>query len=297
MQVITAPISRDEPRENRAAIVTDLQEGLLLLLRKRAIQGVGERQQSFEDGLQREQRDQAYNDITQQLVRMFQEQYRFRPELVQRFSLTVTGNVDAATATALNTILRELGAFDTPQAEWTVCGQVVDANGPLNDLQVSVFDRDLFFRRGGANTGQPLGNGTTKKLPTKNEDGWFEFVFATADFAAGDEPVEGVTTPDLVFALSRDGQPLEKFQIYRLPDGKEVAEETLVSDDDLIMGIQARRVEEVRIVIEGGEQKRQLSEYEQLILAIEPLLPERAPANADAAQREALEGAALLRFD
>ena len=95
-----------------------------------------------------------------------------------------------------------------------------------------------------------------RNLPTKNEDGWFEFTYATSDFAAGDIPGEGVTTPDLIFALSQDGQPLEKFQIYRLPDGKEVTEETLVSDDDLILGIQARKVEEVRIVIAGGEPKR-----------------------------------------
>lgn len=187
--------------------------------------------------------------------------------------------------------------FDAPQPEWVVRGQVVDAGGPLNDIQVSVFDRDLFFRRGGANTGQPLGNGTTKKLPTRNEDGWFEFACRTSDFAAVDVPREGTPTPDLIFALSRDGQPLEKFQIYRLPDGKEVAEETLVSDEDLILGIQARKVEEVRIVIEGRQPKREPSEYERLIQAIEPLLPERAPAGADAAQREALVSAPVLRFD
>jgi hypothetical protein len=179
-----------------------------------------------------------------------------------------------------------------------VRGQVVDASGPLNDIQVSVFDRDLFFRRGGANTGQTLGNGPTKRLPTKKEDGWFEFAYATSDFAAGDvPPTEADPTPDLVFALSQDGQPLEKFQIFRLPDGQELAEETLVSDDDLILGIQARKVEEVRIVIEGGEPKRELSEYERLIQAIEPLLPERAPADASDARREALVNAAVQLFD
>jgi hypothetical protein len=399
MQVITAPISRDEPRENRAAIITNLQQALLLLLRGGAIPGGRERQQFFEDGLQREQREQLYGDITQKLVTMFQEQYRQRPELFQPFFLMVTGNVDAATAAVMNRRLFEInalrsvegsvtnrdgspvvgnplfafdkenigGAFlgsantnadgayqifydpllyaragdgvlkvkdvldlivqvydaagatltesrplhnpdpkvrvdltigDMPAGQsFIVRGQVIDAGGPINDVQVTVFDRDLFFRRGSANTGQQLGNETTKKLPTKNEYGWFEFSYATADFAAGDEPVDGVITPDLLFALSRDGQSLEKFRIYRLPDGKEMAEETLVSDDDLIMGIEARRVEDVRIVIEGGEPQRQLSEYEQLILAIEPLLPERAPANADAAQREAVVGAALLRFD
>jgi hypothetical protein len=176
-------------------------------------------------------------------------------------------------------------------------GQVVDANGPMNGIQVSVFDRDLFFRLDGANNGQHLGTAVTGKLPTKNEDGCFEFTYRTSDFAAGDLLREGHTIPDLIFALSKGGEPLEKFQIYRLPDGKELAEETLVSDDDLILGIQSRRLEEVRILIPGGEPKPQMSEYERLWRAIEPLLPERAPEDADAAQRERLVCAAATRFD
>lgn len=268
--------------------VADLQAALQLLIDRGIILRDDEgARRELSVALRPEREGQTYGSATRKLVGIFQEERRLQP----------SGEVDERTAGALNRLLQEIGAFDTPQAEWVVRGQVVDASGPLNDIQVSVFDRDLFFRRGGANTGQPLGNGTTKKLPTKNEDGWFEFVFATADFAAGDEPVEGVTTPDLIFALSRDGQPLEKFQIHRLPDGKEVAEETLVSDDDLILGIQARKVEEVRILIPGGEPKRDLSEYERLIQAIEPLLPKRAPAGADAAQREVLVGAAVQRFD
>lgn len=67
MQPINAPISRDEPRDNRAAIVANLQQALLLLLRGGAISGGKERQPFFEDGLQREQREQFYGDITQQL--------------------------------------------------------------------------------------------------------------------------------------------------------------------------------------------------------------------------------------
>ena len=106
-----------------------------------------------------------------------------------------------------------------PRTEWLIRGQVVDANGPLNDIQVSVFDRDLFFRRGGANTDQQLGSDTTKKVPGQDEDGWFEFAYEITQFAAGDVPTEGDTIPDLVFVLSRDGLPLEKFQIYRLADG------------------------------------------------------------------------------
>lgn len=399
MQVITAPISRDEPRDNRAAILANLQTALLLLLRGGAIPGGGERQQFFEDGLQREQREHLYADITQKLVTLFQEQFRQRPELVQPFFLIVTGNVDAATAEVMNRRLFEIhalrsaegsvknrdgspvvgnllfafdkenigGAFlgsantnadgayhifydpllyaragdgvlkvkdvidliiqvydaggatlaesqplhdpapkvrvdltigDTLEKQpFILRGQVVNASGPINGIQVSAFDRDLFFRRDGANTGQQLGNEITKPHPTKNEDGWFEFTYATSDFSVGDVPIGDHPIPDLIFALSRDAQALEKFQIFRLPDGEELVEETLVSDDDLILGVQARKVEEVRIVVAGGEPRRPLSEYERLIQAIEPLLPERAPAGEDEAQREAVVGAAVLRFD
>ena len=267
--------------------VSNLQDALLLLIAKERIRLPDDPQREVETGLRRDRQQQVYSSGTTRVVSLFRQQYQLDPG----------ETVDERMAEILNRLLQELGALDASPAEWVVRGQVVNAGGPINDLQVTVFDRDLFFRRGGANTGQQLGNATTKKLPSKNEDGWFECAYATADFAAGDASVDGVTTPDLIFALSQDGQSLQKFQIFRLPDGKEVVEETLASEDDLIMGIEGRRVEEVRIVIEGGEPKRQLSEYEQLILAIEPLLPERAPANADAAQREAVVGAALLRFD
>jgi hypothetical protein len=267
--------------------VGNLQDALVLLIEKGRIRLPDDQRRDLEEGLRHDRELHVYGTGTANVVKVFRQQSQLEPgELA-----------DERAAEVLNRLLRELGAFETPEAEWVLRGQVVNAGGPINDVQVTVFDRDLFFRRGGANTGQQVGHETTRNLPTKNADGWFEFSYATADCVAGDDSVDGVITPDLIFALSRDGQSLEKFHIYRLPDTKEMAEETLVSDDDLIMGIQARRVEEVRIVIEGGEPQRQLSEYERLILAVEPLLPERAPANADAAQREALVGAALLRFD
>ena len=80
----------------------------------------------------------------------------------------------------------------------------------------------------------------TRLLSRKNEAGWFELAYSTSNFVAGDLSREERTIPDIIFALSKDGQPLEKFQIYRLPADKKVGEETLVSDDDLILGIQAR---------------------------------------------------------
>jgi hypothetical protein len=179
-----------------------------------------------------------------------------------------------------------------------VRGQVVDASGPLNDIEVTVFDRDLFFRRRGGASGQQLGHELTKHLSSKNTDGWFEISFATSAFAKGDvSPANGEPVPDLVFAISQDGQSLEKFEIVRLPDGKELMEETIVSNDDRILGIQARRVEEIRIVLEGGEPKQEMSEYDRVWRAIEPLLPDRPDENADEPVREKLVCEAANRFD
>ncbi|CAN5844939.1 hypothetical protein BH18ACI4_BH18ACI4_08580 [soil metagenome] len=400
MRAITAPISREEPRDNRTAILSNLQTALLLLLRGGVIPVDRQAQPRLEDDLQREQSDRVYGDITEQLVTIFQQQFPRRPEIFQPFFLIVTGKVDAATAIAMNQRLfdlhalrliegtvtnregnavagNQLVAFDkdnidgdslaktnanddgayfmfydpllysqagagvlrvkrvidlvvqvrddngatlaasqplpNPDAKvrvnlmigdipdgqsFILRGQVLDANGPVNDIQLDVFDRDLFFRRDGGNGGQRLNPETliTKNLPPKNEDGCFELMYTTADFAAGDTPKNGVPIPDLVFDLSKDEQAL-KFQVYRLADGHELAEETLVSEHDLIMGIQARKVEEVRIVIDGLERKTEISEYERLIRAIASLLPEQIPAAADDAQRETIVRAAVERFD
>src|SRR5215204_1584416 len=137
MQVITAPISPDEPRENRAAVLANLQEALLLLLRGGAIPGARERQQFFEDGLERERREQLYGDITHQLVTLFQEQFRQRFEVFQPFFLTVTGNVDAATARVMNQLLFELNSLRS------VAGSVTNRDGsPVVGNLLFAFDRD-----------------------------------------------------------------------------------------------------------------------------------------------------------
>ncbi|MEA2235091.1 MAG: hypothetical protein QOD83_4907, partial [Solirubrobacteraceae bacterium] len=393
MQVITAPISPDEPRENRATIVANLQNALLILARAKVIPLPANLPplDVIEVRLRMEQREERYGDGTRTLVQLFQARF---PD-----GGRIDGLVRAATAEAMNAALVELnvlrevagrvtnrdgspvvghllfafdkdnigGAFlgeantnadgayvifydpalyaragagvlkvkeiidlvvqvfdaggstlaesrplhdperkvsvdlkigDIPARQpFILRGQVVDANGPINGIEVSVFDRDIFFGREGANNGQPIGIEVTRNLPPKNEDGCFEFTYQTSDFAPGDIQREHETIPDLIFALSKDGQPQEQFQIFRLPDSNGFPEETLVSDDDLILGIQSRRLEVVRILISGGEPKPQMSEYERLWRDIEPLLPERPPEDADATQREKFVCAAATRFD
>ena len=287
---IVAPLKSDD----RKPEVSNLQEGLLLLIDRQLLTVPAAQLVKTISELTREREAQVYARFTSSTVQTFQQQY------AAQFHLHISGKVDEETAKALNQLLQQIGAFtDSPtKDEWVVRGQVVDASGPVNDIQVSIFDRDLFFRRDGAITSQHLGTEITKKHPIRSEEGCFELAYATERFATGDIEREGENIPDLIFTVSKEGKPLEKFQIYRLADGEGLKEESLVTDDDLILGIEARRLEEVRIVIPGGEPKRELSEYERVIQAIAPLLQVRTPLDVtDAARLEAIVGDAVRRLD
>jgi hypothetical protein len=87
MKAIANPINRN----SQGTEVSNLQEVLLLLLRRQLIRVADEDRPSYEEGLLREQREQTYNDITQRVVGIFQEESR----------LTITGDVDEPTAAAL----------------------------------------------------------------------------------------------------------------------------------------------------------------------------------------------------
>jgi hypothetical protein len=148
MQVITAPITRDEPRENRAAIIANLQNALLRLLCGRVIPKALERQPFFEEGLKKELRDHLYGDITQQLVSMFQAQFPRREGFPG--GLLVTGTVDDATAMLLNTSLAELDALGV------VVGKVTNQDGsPVVGNLLIAFDEENI---GGAFLGQANSN-------------------------------------------------------------------------------------------------------------------------------------------
>ena len=274
------------PRSSVDAIV-NLQDALLFLLDKGLLRVPEAERNTLTDELKDDRDRKVHGTATANVVSAFREQ----------FQLGAGESVDEPTAEALNGLLKEAGAFDAPPAEWLVRGQVVDVNGPRNDIQVSVFDRDLFFRRELANTGQLLGSDMTRQNPLDGTSGSFTISYTTDAFAAGEIGEKKDVVPDLIFALSKDGRPLDGITIVRMPDGEGLIEEIEVSADDLILGIQTRRTEVVRIVVPGGDTQKRMSEYERVWRAIEPLLPEPPPAGADDARREALVGAAALRFD
>jgi hypothetical protein len=257
MRPIIPPLGQN----TRGAEVANLQDGLFLLLNKQVIHVSDIDRQSFLDGLRRERGEQNYSDITAKLVSLVQRQVQ----------LPISGEVDAPTADALNNLLRNSGAFDVPAAPGQECvirGQVVSAGGPVNGVEINVFDRDIGEVR------QRLGD-PARRYVTDTE-GRFEIAYTAEQFEKGD-----VGVADLVFALNSNGQQFEKFQIQRLPDGQEITGKTSVQDFDLILGIEARPIEEVQIVIEGNGVLRGISEFEQLMQALSPALLEKSPADLD----------------
>jgi hypothetical protein len=99
------PLTPIQPvhRNAQGAAVAALHAGLLFLIRNQP--GISDNdRRTLEQGLAFELRDQAYKDWTAQLVSIWQGQ------LADRFQVGVSGDVDQATAYAMNTVLAELGA-------------------------------------------------------------------------------------------------------------------------------------------------------------------------------------------
>jgi hypothetical protein len=154
------PIQPIHPKAQGPA-VANLHACLLFLIHNQPGISDGDRG-TLERGLGPELHEQLYKDWTAHLVSLWQEQ------LKERFGLFVNGNVDKATADALNTLLAELGApidgapgeppddgppTDKPPHEpppkppasaYEVKGFVRLADGsPVPATKVSAFDQDL----------------------------------------------------------------------------------------------------------------------------------------------------------
>jgi peptidoglycan hydrolase-like protein with peptidoglycan-binding domain len=133
---ITPPLRRNDQGED----VINLQDCLQLMLEKQAIQASEEERRSFEEGLKREQEKQLYGDFTAKLIGRFQEQYS------TRFHLAVTGETDAPTADALNSLLKELGATGPGQngAAFEVKGEVASQlRAGVGGLRVEIVDKNV----------------------------------------------------------------------------------------------------------------------------------------------------------
>lgn len=168
MKVIVPTINRNSQGE----AVSNLQDGLLFLLRRQLIRVADEERRFFEEGLIREQQIQRYDDITQKSVGIFQEQN----------GLQISGEVDDATAQALNLLFRENGAFNEPET-FVVKGTLsLPDNIPVPNITIRAFDRDLRSR-------ELLGQTTT------NADGYYEIFYTRKQFSRAEKQ-----TADLIVA-------------------------------------------------------------------------------------------------
>jgi hypothetical protein len=165
------PIQPVHLRAQGAAVAT-LHAGLLFLIRNQA--GISDNdRRTLELGFASDLRDQAYRDWTGHLVSLWQEQ------LTERFQLVVNGDVDQATANALNKLLTELGALgnDTPAKPpaYTVSGVVrLDDGTPVPGLVVVAIDQD--FR-----AVQTLGEATSDR------NGRYQITYTAAAFARAEK--------------------------------------------------------------------------------------------------------------
>jgi Neuraminidase-like domain len=116
MKPITFPL---RPGDQGMGVV-NLQEGLVVLLRRQVIAVDAALRTALLQALAEEGQAQVYKDGTKKTVTIFQEQHH----------LHTTGEVDEPTAKALNEVLKALGAFDPDASspKRTVAGQVLQAD-------------------------------------------------------------------------------------------------------------------------------------------------------------------------
>jgi peptidoglycan hydrolase-like protein with peptidoglycan-binding domain len=163
--------------------------------------------------------------------------------------------------------------FDADKrGECVVTGQVVDTVGPLPRVTVEVRDRDL----GDAEHWMLLGTAQT------DPDGRFVVFYSMETVLPGDLQVNGTAIPDLVFKLLEVPAQMDGFDLYRLPAGD------LVDDNEKAIGIEARRLEDVRIVAHTNGRRAEPgeTEFEQLLAAFKAVWPEVSPDQLDDGRRE-----------
>lgn len=160
------------------------------------------------------------------------------------------------------------------RGECIVTGQVVDGVGPIPRVIVGVRDREL----GDAAQWPRLGVAAT------DDDGRFVIVYNMPVVLPGDKVLDAtVAVADLVFDLHELPVRSDGFDLHRLPA------DDLVDDDDKALGIQARRFEEVRIVVRTSERRvvPGATEFERLLAAFAAVWPQVSPASLDDGRREA----------
>lgn len=252
MKLVVAPVDASASRD----AIRNLQEGLLRIHDWRPLQGL---EAQVLERLRAEHNAGKFDEATRETVQIYQA----------RNHLERVGSVDVPTADSLNRDLRDAGLLDRAPEEdlrFVVTGHVVDSTSiPLQGMRVSVFDRDLGEAR------DKLGSATT------DDSGRFTLRYEREAYAPGE-----AGTADLVFEIARvqNGaearQSLVAIQRLRVEGEERAPQPDWIRDDDLLLGVPARRVEEVILVLDARALPRGPSEFEVIQQAMQPLL-ERLP--------------------
>lgn len=222
MKPVVAPINPGD----QSPKVANLQAGLISLLRDEFIQVDASRRAELLRALEDEMQGQEYRDATKDTVTHFQEQQR----------LESNGEVDEATAEALNAALREIGALNGERAPrvYAVSGQVRREDGLL---LTGLVVRATHESEGSAIR---LGEDTTD---------------AEGRYTIRYEPLPGLSGVDLrVSALGEEGTPLQSSDLIRQAKAVEIVNLTVAA----ISKARQRGIEG-RVIFEDGRPAEQLT--------------------------------------
>ncbi|MEO8562248.1 MAG: neuraminidase-like domain-containing protein [bacterium] len=270
MDRIVAPIIRNA----RGAAVRNLQDALLLLLAPAASAPPPPERRALLDKVAIDQRNDVYGDATLEAVAQFQRDQHG----VFNLPLVTGEQVDEPTAAAMNKLLDRLGAFTVaPTDVFVITGRVEFEDGTAAvGVRVDAFDRDIGRHR--------VLLGDAEHPVITDENGAFPAIrYRASEFVQG----EGAGGPnaDLVFEVTgaTDLSPHQIVTLHRRTMVNGAVVDTAVAD--VVLGFDAKPVEEVRIVIAGRPSNDALSEYARLMRALEPLLIEvTTPADFDQEQ-------------
>ena len=137
---------------NRGREVTDLQDALVVLLKRRVIEPANDdERRGLSEGLERERGTETYSDFTARVVALFRRQRR----------LGESENVDEPTANAINALLEGFGLLEQQPADRSaiVSGQVRAEDGTTvkGGIVRAFHETDQFSIRLGEDATDPEG--------------------------------------------------------------------------------------------------------------------------------------------
>jgi len=192
MNKITFPLTL----RMRGPEVADLQEALQQVIRRTAVMPTdGSARRELSEALERERAEQTYSGTTQKVVGLFQQAVRMQ----------ATGQVDEATANALNGLLKEWGLLDGADDErsFVVRGRIVNHElRGLPGLRVVAVDK---------NVGKEIPLGETRT----GAQGGYEIRFKSTDVRPGKDK------PDIQVQVAADDNSTVALSATRYNAGTE----------------------------------------------------------------------------